>query len=96
MHNLLSRRSVFQILSVAGGLHSVARGQGANWPTKPVKFFVPYPAGGTPDTLARQIGGELGRSRGVPVVIENRPGASGRLGVQAMSSQAPSSSPGRS
>ncbi|HBO82375.1 MAG TPA: ABC transporter substrate-binding protein, partial [Cupriavidus sp.] len=46
----------------------------SNWPTKPIRFVVPYPAGGPLDTVARAIGEKLRDSLGQPVVVENRPG----------------------
>lgn len=59
------------------------------WPTKPIKLFVPYPAGGAPDTLTRSVAEQLGNVLpGSSIVIENRPGASGLLGARAVS-QAP-------
>src|SRR3982751_248223 len=45
------------------------------WPSKPIKVIVPYPAGGTSDILARAIGPGLTAATGPPVVIENKPGA---------------------
>ena len=53
----------------------------AAWPTKPVKIVVPFPAGGTSDVLARILGQKMSENWGQPVVVENRPGASGNLGA---------------
>lgn len=53
----------------------------APYPSKPIKFVVPYPAGGPLDSVARAIGDKLKDSLGQPVVIENRPGAGGNLGA---------------
>lgn len=60
-----------------------ALGQDA-WPTGPVRVFVGFPAGSSPDTLARIITDQLAQRLGQPVVIENRPGAGGVIGVQQM------------
>jgi tripartite-type tricarboxylate transporter receptor subunit TctC len=54
------------------------------WPTQPVKIVVTVPPGNAPDLLARTVGAALSAKWGKPVVIENRPGASGMLGIQAM------------
>lgn len=51
------------------------------WPTKPVKFIVPFPPGGSVDPLARLLGAKLGEALGQQFVVENRPGASGSLGA---------------
>ncbi len=57
------------------------------YPTKPVKFVVPYPAGGPLDTVARAIGEKLRDSLGQPVVVENKPGAGGNLGADYVAKQ---------
>jgi tripartite-type tricarboxylate transporter receptor subunit TctC len=53
-------------------------------PRQPIKFIVPYPAGGLPDTIARVVGRRLQERLGSPVVIENRAGASGGIAVTAL------------
>jgi tripartite-type tricarboxylate transporter receptor subunit TctC len=56
----------------------------AAWPNdQPIKIIVPQAAGGTNDTLARLVGVELSKILGQTVVIDNRPGASGAIGMQA-------------
>ena len=56
----------------------------AAWPNdQPIKIIVPQAAGGTNDTLARLVGAELSKILGQTVVIDNRPGASGAIGMQA-------------
>ncbi|SDW44803.1 Bug family tripartite tricarboxylate transporter substrate binding protein [Roseicitreum antarcticum] len=54
------------------------------WPNAPVRVFVGFPAGSSPDTLARIVTDQLATRLGQPVVIENRPGAGGVIGVQQM------------
>ena len=58
-----------------GGAHA----QG-DYPSKPLRVIVPYPAGGGTDTIARLIGTQLTNRWGQPVIVENKPGASGILG----------------
>lgn len=54
-----------------------------NFPVRPVKMIVPWPAGGGTDLVARALGNQLSSQWGEPVIIENRPGASGNIGAQA-------------
>lgn len=59
------------------------------WPSRPVKLIVPYPPGGATDILGRMIGEKLGPMIGQPVVVENRSGASGNIGFDAVAKAAP-------
>jgi tripartite-type tricarboxylate transporter receptor subunit TctC len=60
---------------------AVASGQG--YPNKPVKMIVPFAPGGASDFVARIISPKLGEALGQPIVIENKPGASGNIGMEA-------------
>ena len=51
------------------------------YPSKPIKFVVPYPAGGPLDTVARLLGAKVAESIGQPVVVDNKPGAGGNIGA---------------
>ena len=53
--------------------------QAQNWPTKPIKFVVAYPAGGGADFIARLFSERMSKLLDQPVVVENRPGAGGTL-----------------
>ena len=59
------------------------------YPTRPVKFLVPYPGGGTNDVLARIVGDKLQAKWGQPVIIENRSGGSGNIGAAAVAQADP-------
>ena len=59
------------------------------WPTKPVKFVAPFPPGGPVDILARLIGQKITEKSGQPVVVENKPGAAGNLGIDQVAKSAP-------
>jgi tripartite-type tricarboxylate transporter receptor subunit TctC len=61
----------------------------AAWPDKPLKIVVPFPAGGASDATARAVGQTLARRLGQPVVIENRPGASGAIAAQSVLASPP-------
>ncbi|MFN0162381.1 MAG: Bug family tripartite tricarboxylate transporter substrate binding protein, partial [Burkholderiales bacterium] len=59
------------------------------FPNKPLKWIVPFPPGGPTDTFSRAVALKLGESLGQPVVIENRGGAGGGLGMDALSKSPP-------
>jgi tripartite-type tricarboxylate transporter receptor subunit TctC len=59
------------------------------YPNKPIKYVVPFPAGGTTDTLARIISTKLTDALGQPVIIENRGGAGGNIGSDVVAKSAP-------
>lgn len=63
--------------------------QAADYPDKPVRMIVPYPPGGTSDLLARAIAPRLGERLQQTVIIENRAGAGGVIGAQAVARSAP-------
>jgi len=67
------------MLSLAVALPAVAQ----DWPSKPVRFIVPFPPGGSVDPLARLLGAKLGDPLKTQFVIENRPGAGGSIGTAA-------------
>ncbi|SAH93566.1 putattive exported protein [Bordetella ansorpii] len=65
------------------GLTAIAAPAAAQpaYPSQPIKFVVPYAAGGSSDTRSRQLAQHLSATLGVPVVVENKPGASGNIGT---------------
>ena len=80
------------LLAAAGALSLAAapatlRAQA--WPAKPVRWLVPYPAGGGSDFLARTVGAQLAAQLGQPVVVDNRPGAATAIGAQELQRAAP-------
>jgi tripartite-type tricarboxylate transporter receptor subunit TctC len=66
---------------LAASILATAGAAAQSYPTKPIRMIVPYPPGGANDLLARLVGDHLYRAWGQPVVIENRPGASGNIGA---------------
>ena len=60
-----------------------------NWPSKTIRFVVPYPPGGPTDLMARLLQGELTKRLGVAVVVDNKGGAGGNLGSGEVAKQAP-------
>ncbi len=59
------------------------------WPSRPIKIVVPFPPGGSTDNIGRVLGVELGKILGQPVVVENRGGANGNIGSDAVAKAAP-------
>ena len=59
------------------------------YPSKPIRFIVSFPPGGSSDLIVRAIAPRMGERLGQPVVVENRPGAGGMLGVDAVAKAAP-------
>lgn len=87
--NLQTLRRHFLPLSLLTIASPLAWAQDVPWPAKPIRFVVPYLAGGTTDLVARTTGEYVGRKLGQPVVIENRPGAGGNIGMDAVAKAAP-------
>lgn len=54
------------------------------FPTKPIRIIVPFPAGGTTDIVARVVAQRVSETIGQPVLVENRGGAGGQLGAEAV------------
>jgi tripartite-type tricarboxylate transporter receptor subunit TctC len=61
----------------------------ANWPTKPIRWVVPYPPGGGTDQVSRLVAEKLSTALGQPVVVDNKPGASTMIGAEAVAKAAP-------
>lgn len=59
------------------------------WPTKPIRMIVNFAPGGSTDAIARSLGQKLGETLGQPVVVENRVGAAGNIGLDAVARSAP-------
>jgi len=85
-----SRRGALGALAAAGlaaGGLPAARAQA--WPSKPIRIFVGFAPGGTTDPYARVFGEFISQKLGVPVVVENRPGAGGLISLEALMRQPP-------
>jgi len=60
-----------------------------SWPSRPIRYIVPFPPGAFNDTLARTLGAELPKSLGQPVIVENRPGGNTIIGTEAAAKSPP-------
>lgn len=78
---IASRRCLFGLAAATLARPALAQ---APWPNGPIKLIAPFPPGGSVDTISRLLQPTLSAELGVPVVIENRPGASGAIGTAAL------------
>ena len=62
---------------------------GGSYPDKPIRFIIPYPAGGFTDVLSRILGERLAAQVGQPVIADNRGGAAGRIGLELLAKSPP-------
>lgn len=87
-YTLLRRRMKASITALAGaGVLALSAAANAAWPERPIQMIVPFPAGTSPDILARAVAEPLAADLGQPIVIENKPGAGGNIGTR-MATQA--------
>ena len=86
----MNRRQILTSLAAAGAAFTMtAIHAQAAFPQKPITFVVPYLAGGTTDLVARVVGEHMAHTLGQPVVIENKPGAGGNIGMDAVAKSKP-------
>src|SRR5688572_9559148 len=84
MTQTLRRIAALMVLAIAPGLAAAQA-----WPSKPVKIVVPFAAGGATDVVARLLAQKLGEAWGQSVIVENRPGAGGNIGADAVAKSPP-------
>ena len=86
MDRRVSRRQVLNAIVASGAALAVAPyvHAGPHWPGKPIKLVVPYPPGGATDIVTRVTAERLGAQLGQTVIVENRPGAGGNIGAEAV------------
>jgi len=68
---------------------TLAPASAQNWPQKPIRMIVPFPAGGGTDVVARMVADHLSKLLGQPIFVENRGGANGAVGLQALKQSDP-------
>lgn len=97
---LLQVKAVWRVLGLLGVLvlfgaffaltsRAVPAAAAADYPSRPITIVVTFPPGGGTDLLARKFGVSLERELGVPVIVENRPGASGNIGARLVANAKP-------
>ncbi|WP_284615378.1 Bug family tripartite tricarboxylate transporter substrate binding protein [Aquabacterium humicola] len=75
------RRTWLQLAAAAAAAQALPLRAAAAYPARPVRLIVPSAAGGSPDAVCRILAEELGRALGQPFVVDNKPGASGTIGM---------------
>ena len=77
------------LLAFCANAYAQSAGPESRWPTRPIKFIVPFAPGSSSDAVARIVGNKLGERLGQNLVVENRVGASGNLGAEAIARAEP-------
>src|ERR1700761_8363346 len=83
------RRAVPHVVAAAFLVLSALPAAAQHFPDHVIKLVVPFAAGGGTDALARQIAPHLGEALGQPVIVDNRAGAGGNIGSEAVAKSAP-------
>src|SRR6187455_1630830 len=83
------KRTRWMLLACALAAVAVNACWAQNYPAKPIRFYTPYPPGGTTDILARLIGAKMHETWGQPVIVEAKPGAGGNVGTDFVAKAAP-------
>ena len=87
----MRRRDMFlaaMVAALAGTGLPAAQAQG-DWPNRPIRLIVPFPPAGGTDVISREIAAKLGAATGWNIVVDNRPGAGGNIGLDAVAKAAP-------
>src|SRR5689334_11692523 len=85
----MGARAMLRFAIIALCILSSAAASAEQWPSRPVRLIVPYPAGGGTDIVARVLARKLGAALGQPFVVENKPGGTGIIAGQAVARAAP-------
>ena len=80
---LRTRRLLSAALALTAAAALAPAAQAQAWPAKPIKLIVPYAAGGPTDAIARLLATKMAATLGQPIVVDNRAGAGGTIGVDA-------------
>src|SRR5580700_5638991 len=77
---MMKLRFIILILAFAFAAPLIATAD--SWPSRPIRFIVPFPASGSTDVAARVVGDYLSRAFGQQIVVENKSGANGNIGIE--------------
>jgi tripartite-type tricarboxylate transporter receptor subunit TctC len=84
-----ARSRLLQLAAVATAVFTSAAASADTWPSKPIKFIVPFAAGGVADVVTRAVTPKLSEALGQPIVVENKGGAGGTIGTSQGAKAAP-------
>ena len=82
------RRQLIATAALAAAMPHAVRAQAA-WPDRPIRLIVPFPPAGGTDVISREMAGRIATATGWNIVIDNRPGAGGNIGLDAVAKAAP-------
>lgn len=85
----MKTKSVLSMFAAAAALVVSMGVQAQAWPNKPIRLVIPFPPGNTTDIMARLMAPRMAERLGQPVIVENRPGASGMLGLDFVARATP-------
>src|SRR6266403_710286 len=77
------------VLGIVLGMLATTAAQAQSYPSRPIRFIVPFPPGGSTDTYSRIIGARLSEGLGQQLVMDNRAGAAGTLGAELAAKAVP-------
>ncbi|HEY0337196.1 MAG TPA: tripartite tricarboxylate transporter substrate binding protein, partial [Burkholderiales bacterium] len=89
MTNRFTRTTCTRLAATAAAILLPGLASAQTFPVRPIRFVVPYSAGGAGDIFARTIGQKLGEALGQQVLVDNRPGANGIIGMELVAKSAP-------
>src|SRR4051812_24684432 len=83
------RSACAKLTAVLLAMLGIAAWSAEAWPSRSIRFIVPYPPGGPTDLMARSMSGRLSEALGQPVLVDNRPGAGGNVGAEVAAKAPP-------
>lgn len=88
MNSLVRTALVIAVSALGVATATQAQTASSDWPSKPIRMVVTFPPGGSSDAVVRTLVPRLGEKPGQPVVVDNRPGAGGNIGLAPVCAQA--------